>query len=952
MVIQKLWIYKAVQKIPPSPNCRNSGDDVGLGTVHRPVLMALEEEVTEDGMASTSSLTSSVQSPLKAIASAVFSSSAPSSSSTQHVNGSSTMTTTPKPVKKDIYRGDCQVDDAGRGGQSAAETVKFGGSRPCSLPCSLNNNNNNNGINGFYSPSSPETPAALPDEEAALLAKLEEANRMIELDSKSLNSLAGTGTSIASGHSRKSSDASQISLNSGSSANSQEARSDDNEEDQWSLWGRLVADWANTYKKRNAYVKDLVRKGIPHHFRGVVWPLLCGANDSPAKSQYAEYIKATSACEKVIRRDIARTYPEHDFFKEKDGLGQESLFNVMKAYSLHDREVGYCQGSAFIVGILLMQMPEEEAFAVVVKLMQEYRLREIFKPSMAELGLVLYQLKNLVEELLPDLHAHFLSQSFDTSMYASSWFLTLFSTTLTLSVACRVMDAFLIDGMEIIFRLAVAILNFGKEDLLSQDMEGMLKYFQKEVPARFDPCPDPLFVAAYNVKYSAKRMKKWEKEYTALKTKEQEDQEEVRRLRAENRMLRQKVSMLETESSELAERLVRGQVSRADQEETTFHLKRELEASRQRDAENTAHLRELQQRLKHMEQENYSRQSSLEMEPTTSPSLQAELLKQKEELIQCLQEQLIGGRLRQAEMDSMIRDMKNQLHEHEEDKKRLREATPDNVVLALQEELIAVKLREAEATLALKELRPKISELSSQWLRHLQEEHTTENQPTSLESTPKKLLFWENNRSSSSAGNKSDELMTIRLREMEAVTELRELRLRLMELETQNQVLSNQLKRQDDEIKALVSKTEASERLDKEHQSKIKEHERKYADLEAKMREDSMLARIHDAEHSQHVAELSQKISQLEMKNEQMLTEGELSMVEDSDRVRELQDRIGDLKAEIQRLEHVNRKLGGTNGFSKLAHQQEVSDPSDDDEDMSKLELRFSPRTSVENLTS
>lgn len=56
----------------------------------------------------------------------------------------------------------------------------------------------------------------------------------------------------------------------------------------------------------------------------------------------------------VIRRDIARTYPEHDLFKEKDGVGQESLFNVMKAYSLHDREVGYCQGSGFIVGLLLM----------------------------------------------------------------------------------------------------------------------------------------------------------------------------------------------------------------------------------------------------------------------------------------------------------------------------------------------------------------------------------------------------------------------------------------------------------------------------------------------------------------------------------------------------------------------------------------------------------------------
>ena len=50
----------------------------------------------------------------------------------------------------------------------------------------------------------------------------------------------------------------------------------------------------------------------------------------------------------------------------------------------------------------------------------------------------------------------------------------------------------------------------------------------------------------------------------------------------------------------------------------------------------------------------------------------------------------------------------------------MREATPDYVVVALQEELIAVKLREAEATLALKELRPKIAELTAQWLRHLQ----------------------------------------------------------------------------------------------------------------------------------------------------------------------------------------------------------------------------------------
>ena len=31
-------------------------------------------------------------------------------------------------------------------------------------------------------------------------------------------------------------------------------------------------------------------------------------------------------------------------FKQKDGVGQEALFNVMKAYSVHDREVTIVNG--------------------------------------------------------------------------------------------------------------------------------------------------------------------------------------------------------------------------------------------------------------------------------------------------------------------------------------------------------------------------------------------------------------------------------------------------------------------------------------------------------------------------------------------------------------------------------------------------------------------------------
>lgn len=120
-------------------------------------------------------------------------------------------------------------------------------------------------------------------------------------------------------------------------------------------------------------------------------------------------------------------------------------------------------------------MPEEEAFAVLVALMRDYRLRDMFKPSMAELGVCMYQLEHLVADTLPDLHAHYAVQGFHTSMYASSWFLTLFTTTLSLPLACRIFDVFLSEGMEVIFKVALAILQLVKEELLSLDMEGMLK---------------------------------------------------------------------------------------------------------------------------------------------------------------------------------------------------------------------------------------------------------------------------------------------------------------------------------------------------------------------------------------------------------------------------------------------------------------------------------------------
>lgn len=65
-------------------------------------------------------------------------------------------------------------------------------------------------------------------------------------------------------------------------------------------------------------------------------------------------------------------------------------------------------------------------------------------------------------------------------------------------------------------------------------------------------------------------------------------------------------------------------------------------------------------------------------------SLKSELIKQKEELIQCLQNELVEVRLQEAENAVIMSDLRSRIQDLEEDKKKLRESVVDNSVAHLQ----------------------------------------------------------------------------------------------------------------------------------------------------------------------------------------------------------------------------------------------------------------------------
>ncbi|CAK6953379.1 EVI5-like protein [Scomber scombrus] len=621
--------------------------------------------------------------------------------------------------------------------------------------------------------ASPADSENLSPDELELLAKLEEQNRLLEADSKSMRSMSG---------SRRNSGSSLVSSSSASSNLSHL------EEDTWILWGRIVNEWEEWRRKKDKLLKELIRKGIPHHFRAIVWQLLGNATDMPVKNQYSELLKMSSPCEKLIRRDIARTYPEHEFFKGQDSLGQEVLFNVMKAYSLVDREVGYCQGSAFIVGLLLMQMPEEEAFCVFVRLMQEYRLRELFKPSMAELGLCIYQFEYLLQEQLPELNVHFRSQSFHTSMYASSWFLTLFLTFLPLPVATRIFDIFMYEGLEIIFRVGLAILQYNQTDLIQLDMEGMSQHFQKVIPHQFDSCPDKLILRAYQVKYNPKRMKKLEKEYTTIKNKEMEEQIEIKRLRTENRLLKQRIETLE-----------KGQVTRAQEAEENYVIKRELAVVRQQCNTASESLEKAQETIRELQQQKYT-----------------------DQFVNNLQTQLEQSRLREAELLGALKEMQDKVLDLE---KRNNCLPDENNVAALQEEVKQMKLRELETLRSFREMQDSVAELNQRWQHHMSRGSSTGGGGSHWKESPKKNAMNE----------LQDKLMTVRLREAQAQAELREVKLKALQQESQNQIHSKLIGRNEQERSALQDRLQMLGNQNKALQSQVNELKRKQAEFDCKV---------------------------------------------------------------------------------------------------------------------
>lgn len=154
---------------------------------------------------------------------------------------------------------------------------------------------------------------------------------------------------------------------------------------------------------------------------------------------------------------------------------------------------------------------------MLIALMYDYGLRDLYKDGFDNLYLRLYQLDRLMKEQLPKLYEHFERIGIKTHMFASQWFLTLFTARFPLCFVFHILDVFLLDGMPILFQVALTLLSICENNLRKLDFEGVLKYVRVALPKKCRSTEQAQYVMKLAVDRKVKRMRQYEDEFVANK---------------------------------------------------------------------------------------------------------------------------------------------------------------------------------------------------------------------------------------------------------------------------------------------------------------------------------------------------------------------------------------------------------------------------------------------------
>ncbi|KAF9930796.1 hypothetical protein FBU30_011245 [Linnemannia zychae] len=235
-------------------------------------------------------------------------------------------------------------------------------------------------------------------------------------------------------------------------------------------WIQAITHLQPDQVKKLTKYKKLARGGVPPTIRGRVWQFLANVDHYREPGLFQNLLtRGHLPIHDVIARDVHRCYPDHVHFRDgMGGTGQEDLHSILKAYAHYKPSVGYCQGMGRLVGMMLMQMPVEEAFWLLVATLEGGYLNDYFTPTLRQLRIDALVFERLLKAQDPRLAQHLEANDVSPIMYITPWFLTLFTLSLPWASVLRVWDVFYFDGVKTLFRIGLGILQICRTTLLEE----------------------------------------------------------------------------------------------------------------------------------------------------------------------------------------------------------------------------------------------------------------------------------------------------------------------------------------------------------------------------------------------------------------------------------------------------------------------------------------------------
>lgn len=281
-------------------------------------------------------------------------------------------------------------------------------------------------------------------------------------------------------------------------------------------WNYMIQNYEEFSTKRKVLLKSRTRKGIPDSLRGYVWQLFADKDKYYVKDLYQnlENEPIKEDLETVIIKDLDRTFPLCQFFREKYGNGQRKLYKVLLAYSKYNKNVGYVQGMGFLAAVFLIYMDEESSFYMLHSLMKKYKLEGLYYDNFPDLKKKCFVLLNMQKKYINKLYNIFQRDGIVPTMYASSWFISLFARTVDFNIAVRILDCFFLEGFKVIYRISLALFKLSENAFCSAKKGETLPLLYK---VQENINVEELFKVAFGFNISRNYIKECEIEYEKVK---------------------------------------------------------------------------------------------------------------------------------------------------------------------------------------------------------------------------------------------------------------------------------------------------------------------------------------------------------------------------------------------------------------------------------------------------